>query len=107
MAELKRLLSSRRGYRAHLTKLLQAVTEILIGAQPLSEANTAALKDLHEQLERKKELISSLDARILEATTEDSEIEAEPSTCINFMLTTITSRSYAITFNVTSKHFET
>ena len=77
MAELKRLLSSRRGYRAHLTKLLQAVTEILNGAQPLSEANTAALKDLHEQLERKKELISSLDARILEATTEDSEIEAE------------------------------
>ena len=77
MAELKRLLSSRRGYRAHLTKLLQAVTEILNGAQPLSEANTAALKDLHEQLERKKELISSLDARILEATTEESEIEAE------------------------------
>ena len=58
-------------------KLLQNVFEILNGAQPLSKGNTAPLKDLHKQLERKQELISSLDARILEATTDDSEIEVE------------------------------
>ena len=76
MAELKRLISSHRGYKEHLTKLLQNVTEILNGAQPLSADNTA-LQDLHEQLEQKEELISSLDARILKATTDDSEIEVE------------------------------
>ena len=35
------------------------------------------MKDLHEQLQRKQELISGLDAKILEATTDEEEIEAE------------------------------
>ena len=78
MAELKRLISSRRGFRAHLTKLLQSLTEILTNAsQPPTDDNIASLKDLHEQLQRKQELISGLDAKILEATTNDEEIEAE------------------------------
>ena len=78
MPELKRLVSSRRGYRAHLTKLLQTLTDILNEAQPpLSEDKIATLKDLYEQLERKQELISNLDAKILESTTDDTEIETE------------------------------
>ena len=35
------------------------------------------LKDLYEQLERKQELIASLDAKILDGTTNDEDIEAE------------------------------
>ena len=76
MAELKKLISTRRGYRAHLTILLQSVTEILNNAQPLSEDNIATMRDLHEQLQRKQELISGLDAKILKVTSEE-EIEAE------------------------------
>ena len=77
MAKLKRLVSSRRGFRAHLTRLLQSLPEILIDAQELTDDNVATLKDLHEQLQRKQELISGLDAKILEATTDEEEIEAE------------------------------
>ena len=76
MAELKKLISTRRGYRAHLTILLQSVTEILNNAQPVSEDNIATMRDLHEQLQRKQELISGLDAKILKATNEE-EIETE------------------------------
>ena len=50
---------------------------ILNDAQELTYDNIATLKDLHEQLQRKQELISWLDAKILEATTDEEEIEAE------------------------------
>ena len=76
MAELKKLISTRRGYRAHLTILLQSLNEILNNEQPLSEDNVATMRDLHEQLQRKHKLISGLDAKILKATNEE-EIEAE------------------------------
>ena len=77
MAELKRALCSRRGYRTHLKKILASVDELLEQPQPLSEDNIATLRDLHEQLQRKHELITPLDAKILEAMTEDSTIETE------------------------------
>ena len=77
MAELKRALCSRRGYRTHLKKILASVNELLAQPQPLSEDNIATLRDLHEQLQRKHELITPLDAKILEATTEDDAIETE------------------------------
>ena len=37
----------------------------------------ATLRDLHEQLQRKHDLITALDAKILEALNNDDEIEAE------------------------------
>ena len=78
MAELKRHISSRRGFRAHLSKLLQTLNETLSEAHsPLNEDQIATLKDLHDQLDRKQELISALDAKILKGITEDTEIEAE------------------------------
>ena len=77
MAELKRLVSSRRGFRAHLTKLLQSLHEILTDAQPLTYNNVGTLRDLYEQLQRKQQLISELDVKILEATTTEEEIEEE------------------------------
>jgi len=50
MAELKRHISSRRGFRAHLTKLLQTLNETLSEVHsPLSEDQIATLKDLHDQ----------------------------------------------------------
>ena len=56
--------------------LLQSLTEILNNEQPLRVDNIATIRDLHEQLQRKQELISGLDAKILKATSEE-EIEAE------------------------------
>ena len=58
--------------------MLQTLAETLSEAHPpLSEDQIATLKDLHDQFERKQELISSLDAKILEGITDDAEIEAE------------------------------
>ena len=75
MAELKRHISSRRGFRAHLSKLLQTLNETLSEAHsPLNKDQIATLKDLHNQLDRKQKLISALDAKSI---TEDTEIEAE------------------------------
>ena len=78
MAELKRHISSRQGFRAHLKKLLQTLAETLSEVHPpLSEDRIATLKEFLDQFERKQELISSLDAKILEGITVDAEIEAE------------------------------
>ena len=49
-----------------------SVHELLAKPPPLSEDNIATLRDLHEQLQRKHELITPLDAKILEATVEDN-----------------------------------
>ena len=76
MAELKRAQCSRRGYLTHLKKLLQSVGEILSSTEPLNDDNVTTLRDLLEQLQRKQDLISELDGKILEATKEE-DIEAE------------------------------
>ena len=77
MADIKRAQCSRRAYRTHLKKILASVDELLTNQQPLSEDNVATLRDLHEQLQRKYELMTPLDAKILEATVEDDAIETE------------------------------
>ena len=79
MAEVKRAISSRRGYRAHLKKLLQSVDECLAATTTtaLTIDQIVSLRDLHEQLSRKDSLISALDAKILEAMDNDEEIETE------------------------------
>ena len=78
MADIKKALSSRRGYRAHLTKLLQSVDELLRSVEkPLTDDVTITLRDMHEQLQRKEGLISALDAKILDALDNDEEIESE------------------------------
>ena len=77
MAELKRLVSSRKGYRAHLMKLLQTLTDILNEVHPFNEDAITTLKHLYEQLERKRELISNLDTKILEGISDDSELPTE------------------------------
>ena len=77
MAELKRAQCSRRGYLSHLKKLLQSAEELLSRTGTLGNDDVAALRDLHEQLQRKQDLITALDVKILEATKGDDEIEAE------------------------------
>ena len=77
MAELKQAQCSRRGYLTHLKKLLQSAEELLSRTGTLSNDDVAALRDLHEQLQRKQDLITALDVKILEATKGDDEIEAE------------------------------
>lgn len=54
-----------------------SVDELLTQPPPLSEDNIATLRDLHEQQQRKQDLITPLDAKILEATVEDDAIETE------------------------------
>ena len=77
MAEIKKAISSRRGYRAHLTKILQGVDELLRSEHPPTEGDIIVLRDTLDQLQRKEGLISALDAKILESLNNDDEIEAE------------------------------
>ena len=60
-----------------MKKLLQFAEELLSSTQPLSNDNMVALRDLHEQLQRKQDLITALGVKILEATKGDDEIVAE------------------------------
>ena len=60
-----------------MKKLLQSAKELLSSTEPLSNDNVVTLRDLHEQLQRKQDLITALDAKILEATKGDDEIVAE------------------------------
>ena len=77
MAEIKKAISSRRGYRTCIKKLLRNVDELLGSEQPLTQGDNITLRDMHEQLKRKAELISTLDAKILESLDNEEEIEAE------------------------------
>ena len=72
MAEVKQTISSQRGYRAHLTKLLQrSVDECLTTTTPLTADKIATLRDLPKQLSCKNSLITTLDTKILEAIDND------------------------------------
>ena len=77
MAEHKKLVSTRQGFRAHLTKMLQNLDEHLNKQEPLSKEDSATLKDIYDQLEWKEEVISRLDAKILKGITNDDDIEKE------------------------------
>lgn len=58
----------------HLKKLLQSAEELLISStETLSVDNAAALQGIHKQLQHKQDLITALDAKILETTEGDDE----------------------------------
>ena len=61
MEELQRLRTSRRGYRAHTTKLLTGIAELTSEA---ADASTEELTLTMEQLERKQTILEDLDTRI-------------------------------------------
>ena len=77
-AELKRLLQSRRGYRAHLTRLFTATTELLerCNSSTPNEDDLDTLVELISQLERKKGILADLEKQI-SAAIDEEELEAE------------------------------
>ena len=75
MEELQRLRTSRRGYRAHTTKLLTGIAELTSGA---SDASTEELTlTAIEQLERKQTILEDLDTRIASLIINETDLEAE------------------------------
>ena len=76
MDEIKRLRSSRRGYRTHLRRLTSRVTEIL-EQDNHSCAEITGLKDLREQLQRKKDILINLDESVVGLIEGEDKLEAE------------------------------
>ena len=76
MDELKRLRSSQRGYRTHLRRLTTRVTEVL-EQDNHSSADITGLKDPHEQLQHKKNILIPLDGLVVGLIEGEEELEAE------------------------------
>ena len=79
MEEIKRFHSSRRGFRAHLSRIVDSIQRIVQRepSSPLSDADIASLSDFREQLMRKKEILVDLDAKIANFINKEDELEAE------------------------------
>ena len=76
--ELKRLVQSRRGYRAHLKRLFTSITELIerCNTTDPEEDDADTLAELLSQLERKKSILTDLDTRIA-STINEEELETE------------------------------
>ena len=81
MEEFKKLANSRKGYRIHLKKLLSKASDLIERHRnKLSESELPSvtdLCDLRDQLQRKDELISALDAQILTLITDEEQLVTE------------------------------
>ena len=76
--DIRCLVQSRRGYRAHLKRLFTTINELMeqcITTDP-EEEDVDALTELLTQLERKKAILTDLDTRIMSIINED-KVEAE------------------------------
>ena len=69
--------SSRKAYHAHLTRIYNKVSEIIESGKTPSDSQITTLKSSLEQLQRKAEIIRDLHAKIVQATQDPSELEAE------------------------------
>ena len=76
MEEIQRTQSSRRGHRAHLTKLQKRIEDIMSNENP-NEMDLAALKGTLQQLQRKKEILVDLDKKIIDGIKDAAELEKE------------------------------
>ena len=74
MEELQRLQSSLKGYKSHVTRTLKRVEE-LMGATTVDEFQLTSLMTASEQLQKRKETIAQLDARIVELLTTPEDLE--------------------------------
>ena len=74
MEELQRLKTSRRGYRAHKTRLLTGITEL---TSDTADSPAEELTFTIEQLERKQTILEDLDARIAPLITSETDLETE------------------------------
>ena len=66
MEELKKLHTSRRAHRSHLTKTLTSVTEILEkdNSEPLTKFQAITLTTTLEGLQCRKDILMNLDGKI-------------------------------------------
>ena len=76
MEEAQRTQASRRGHRAHLTKLLKKTNDIMT-KESSSEMDMATLQSTTEQLEKKKAILKELDAKIITSIEQPDELEQE------------------------------
>ena len=78
MEGIKRHRLSRRGYRSHLTRILNA-TSAIIEKEPseLTESDFASLTDWQRQLDRKKDILADVDVKIIALIVDDEELEEE------------------------------
>ena len=76
MEEIQRTQSSRRGHRAHLTKLQKRIEDIMSNENP-NEMDLAALKGTLQQLQKKKEILVDLDKKIIDGIKDAAELEKE------------------------------
>ena len=74
MEELPRLKVSRRGYRAHITKIYSKITEITDSTAPITRVQRIALSTAHEQLQQKQTILKELDTKIVNGMTEEEEL---------------------------------
>ena len=81
MEELQRYRSSRKGYRAHLTRLIAIANDLMAtntdGLTDESIKTTTALDSLLGQLHRKETLLADLDTKILQLINDEDELETE------------------------------
>ena len=77
-ADIKRLVQSRRGYRAHFKRLFTTINELMerCNSTEPEEEDADTLSKLLVQLERKKAILTDLDTRIGAIINED-ELETE------------------------------
>ena len=68
--------ASRAGYRAHLTQILEKAGTLMAKETP-TEVDLVSLKNILEQLARKKDKIKDLDERIAALLEDTDEIEKE------------------------------
>ena len=78
MEEIARLQASRRGHKAHVTRVLKKANEVL-NTETHTDRNMAlaSLNTALEQLTKKKDIIGELDAKIAAEIKDPKELEAE------------------------------
>ena len=78
MEALKRHQISRHRYRSHLTKIITATREIIDkNPNELSESDVISLADWKRQLDRKKEILTDIDAKVIALIENEDELETE------------------------------
>ena len=78
MEDLKHLCNSRKGYRIHLKKLLAKANDLIERhCHKDPDLDVVSLTDLHDQIQRKDNLISDLDGKIQKLIINDEELVQE------------------------------
>ena len=77
MENLRRWQSSRKAYRAHLTKLHRTVAEIMDSSESLEDSALDSLSTSIEKLQRKAKAIGELDSKISGEIQDPEELERD------------------------------